>query len=114
MRDVGPVTGGITFRNVDGYYFRSDVNRGVIPIFGTLDANVALRVSQLPRTLVTVGVSNLFSCTGTKVKYVSTAVPPNSQILSQDRGCGLNRRDVEMINMPEIGTMVLIGLRFER
>ncbi len=113
-RDLGPVTAGITFRNVNGYYFRSGINRGVIPTFGTLDANVALRVRQLPGTLVTLGVSNLFSCTGNNVKYLATAVPPNSQIASQDRGCGMNRKHVEMINMPEIGTMMFVGLRFER
>jgi hypothetical protein len=45
-KDIGPVTAGATFRNVNAYYFRSGVNTGVIPTFGTLDAHVSLKVRR--------------------------------------------------------------------
>ena len=44
--NIGPVTAGLTFRNVNGYYFRSGTNTGVIPTFGTLDANVSVKVPR--------------------------------------------------------------------
>ena len=115
-KDVGPLTVGLTWRNVGGYYFRSGVNSGIIPTFGSLDASVLLRIPRIESTLISLGVSNLFSCTSEKVVYSSPAAPapPNSVIASRDEGCGTNRRHVEMINMPEIGTMVFLGVRWNR
>jgi hypothetical protein len=119
-RDVGRFTVGSTWRNVNGYYFRSGVNTGVIPTFGALDANVSVRLPALRSTLFNVGVSNLFSCTGQNIRYRTPAVTapavaqPNSVIDSEDRKCGFNRKHIEMINMPEIGTMLFAGVRLER
>ena len=45
--NVGPWSGGLTFRNVNAYYFRSGTNVGVIPTFGTLDASVSFKMPQL-------------------------------------------------------------------
>lgn len=115
--DIGRFSFGTTFRNVVGYYFRSGSNAGVIPTFGTLDANVSVRLPTTQKALLNVGVANLFSCTGQDVRYeaVSTTYPqPNQRIASEDRKCGFNRRHVEMINMPEIGTMVFVGIRYTR
>ena len=44
LKNVGPWTGGLTFRNVNAYFFRSGTNIGVIPTFGTLDASVSSRI----------------------------------------------------------------------
>ena len=112
--DVGPVTAGLTFRNVNAYYFRSGVNTGVIPTFGTLDATVSAKIRQLPNTMINVGVSNLFSCTARNVAYKTGTTPANSVIASEDRGCGFGRQHREMINMPDIGTMAFLGLRISR
>ncbi|HTI64643.1 MAG TPA: TonB-dependent receptor [Gemmatimonadaceae bacterium] len=113
-KDVGPVTASLTFRNVNAYYFRSGVNTGVIPTFGTLDASLSARIPQLPNTLVNVGVSNLYSCTARNVAYKAGTTPANSVIVSEDRGCGLGRQHREMINMPEIGGMLFVGLRVQQ
>jgi iron complex outermembrane receptor protein len=113
-RDVGPWSGGLTFRNVNAYYFRSGTNVGVIPTFGTLDASLSYKIRQLPGTLLNVSVSNLFSCTANKVTYTAGTTPANSVIASEDRGCGFSRTHSEMINMPEIGTMLFVGLRVNR
>jgi iron complex outermembrane receptor protein len=119
-RDLGPVTAGLTFRNVNAYYFRSGTNTGVIPTFGTLDANVTVKVPTLQNALVSLSVSNLFSCTGENPRYATPTVTapaiaqPNSVLASEDRGCGFDRRHIEMINMPAIGTMMFLGVRYNR
>ena len=114
LRDIGPATAGLTFRNYNAYYFRSGSNLGVIPTFGTLDANVNVKVPGLQNAIVNLGVSNLFSCTAEKVTYQAGTVPANSIIATEDRGCGFNRKHSEMINMPQIGTMVFLGMRLSR
>ena len=111
LKDVGPWTAGLTFRNVNAYYFRSGVNTGVIPTFGTLDATLSARIPQMPRTLINVSVSNLYSCGATGVTYKTGTTPANSVIATETRGCGFSKQHREMINMPEIGTMLFVGLR---
>jgi len=119
-RDLGPVTAGLTFRNVNAYYFRSGTNTGVIPTFGGLDANVTFKLRSLQNSLVSLSVSNLFSCTGENPRWSTppatppTPAQPNSILASEDRGCGFNRKHIEMINMPEIGPMLFLGVRYAR
>ncbi len=116
-RDLGPLTLGATYRNVNAYYFRSGINTGVIPTFGTVDASVSLKLSQLPGTLLSLGVSNLFTCSATNLRYAPVSVEfpkPNARIVSEDRSCGVGRKHAEMINMPEIGGMAFLGVRFTR
>jgi iron complex outermembrane receptor protein len=117
-KDVGPWSAGLTFRNVNAYYFRSGSNTGVIPTFGTLDANVALKLPQLQNAMLSLGVSNLFSCTAEHPAFLTpTGGQPNSVIdgsKDEDRGCGFGRKHAEMINMPQIGTMAFLGVRFNR
>ncbi|MFL5575513.1 MAG: TonB-dependent receptor [Gemmatimonadaceae bacterium] len=117
-KDIGPASGGLTWRNYVGYYFRSGSNSGIIPTFGTLDANVSYKLPAATSTMLTLGVNNLFSCTGENVTYATptvtppTIAQPNSILKSEDRGCGFNRKHMEMINMPYIGTMVFVGARW--
>ena len=117
-RNIGPFTAALTFRNVNAYYFRSGTNSGIVPTFGSLDANISLKVPQLGNSLVSLSLGNLFSCTSEKVTYstpvTTPASPPNSRIASSDDGCGFGRKHIEMINMPEIGPMVFLGLRYHR
>ncbi|HUQ80326.1 MAG TPA: TonB-dependent receptor [Gemmatimonadaceae bacterium] len=114
-RDLGPLSVGLTFRNVNQYYFRSGTNTGVIPTFGTLDANVSIKVPSLQNSLVSLSVSNLFSCTHEDIVYATpTGGQPFSRITSSDKGCGLDRKHIEMVNMPQIGTMMFLGIRFNR
>ena len=118
VKDIGPFTANLTFRNVNAYYFRSGTNTGVIPTFGTLDASVTVKVPQLQNSLVSLSVANLFSCTGENVRWSTpvTTPPsqPNSVLASEDRGCGFDRKHMEMVNMPSIGPMMFLGIRFSR
>src|SRR5439155_17645051 len=84
VKDIGPWSGGLTFRNVSAYFFRSGTNVGVIPTFGTLDATLSLKLPQLQNTLMNVSVSNLYSCTATNVVYKTGTTPANSAIASED------------------------------
>jgi iron complex outermembrane receptor protein len=116
-RDLGPLSLSATWRNVNAYYFRSGSNSGVIPTFGTLDANVSLKLASLQSTMLNLGVSNLFSCTAENLVYGTPAgAQPNSRLASEreDRGCGFTRRHIEMINMPQIGPMAFFGIRVQR
>lgn len=116
-KDLGRVSAGLTWRNVQGYYFRSGSNSGIIPTFGTLDANVSMRLPGAQDARLSLGVSNLFSCTSENVTYKTVAVTPaqpNNAINTEDRACGTNRKHIEMINMPAIGRMIFLGVRWSR
>jgi outer membrane receptor for ferrienterochelin and colicins len=117
-RDLGPFTVGLTFRNVNAYYFRSGTNTGVIPTFGALDANVTLKIPSLENSIISLTASNVFSCTHENLTYSTpiTTPPsqPNSLLAGSDKGCGFDRKHIEMINMPAIGPMMFLGVRYSR
>jgi iron complex outermembrane receptor protein len=114
VKNVGPWSGGLTYRNVNAYFFRSGTNVGVIPTFGTLDASLSFKVPRLQNMLLNASVSNLYSCTATNLTFQTGTTPANSVIATEDRGCGLNRKHREMVNMPEIGLMAFVGVRVTR
>ncbi len=102
VRDLGNWQGGITGRYVNGYQFNSGINKGRIPTFSTLDVNVGYRVPRF-RSAINLGLNNLFGCTS-----------DNPATTDEDEsGCEFGKRHMEMINMPQIGTMVFLGLRFD-
>jgi outer membrane receptor for ferrienterochelin and colicins len=109
FQDFGRVTGGFTVRHVDKYYFRSGVNRGYIPAFTTLDANVGYTLDRF-NTTVNLGVSNLFGCSS-RYEYLDTDALFN-QPTARNRSCGFNQEHQEMINMPGIGTMLFLGVKY--
>jgi outer membrane receptor for ferrienterochelin and colicins len=109
FQDFGRLTGGFSVRHVDEYYFRSGANRGFVPGFTTLDANLGYRLDRF-NTQVTLGVSNMFACGG-RFTYADTDVLFQNPT-DEDRSCGFGEKHQEMINMPEIGTMVFLGLRY--
>jgi outer membrane receptor for ferrienterochelin and colicins len=107
------VVAGFTTRFVSKYDFRSGVNYGLIPAFGTLDlsANYRLRSSN---TRLLFQAQNIFSCVG------GTTTPPalgigsaNQAIYTQGRECGFGKQHQEMINAPKLGPIVLVGLRVD-
>jgi outer membrane receptor for ferrienterochelin and colicins len=72
-------------------------------------------VPQIQSAMINLTVSNLFSCTSENVVYSTpTGGQPFSRIASRDRGCGLDRKHMEMVNMPQIGTMMFLGIRYNR
>lgn len=111
LQDFGRLTGGLTLRHVDEYYFRSGSNRGYVPGFTTLDASLGYRLDRYNTTL-SLGVSNLFTCSGTFTYQAVAADPLFKDPASEERECGFDVGHQEMINMPRIGTMVFLGLRY--
>jgi outer membrane receptor for ferrienterochelin and colicins len=101
FRDLHEWTGGVTVRHVDEYFFASGINKGTIPTFTTLDANVGYRLRKLNTTL-TLGVSNLFTCRNA-----------NPLDKADSDKCGFGEEHFEMVNMPSIGTMIFIGGRYQ-
>jgi outer membrane receptor for ferrienterochelin and colicins len=110
FQNFGRLGGAVTLRHVDDYYFRSGINMGVVPSFTTLDASLTYRVPQL-NSLVSLSVSNLFSCTRSLVYAGNDPLRQNPA--PGQRRCGFGEEHLEMINMPQIGGMVFLGMRFE-
>ena len=102
VRDVSGFSGGATFRHVTGYQFNSGINKGKIPTFNTLDLTVAYDLEQFG-TQVMMNVTNLFGCR-------SDGTGPNAV----EAECGFGVRHQEMVNMPALGTMVFLGVKYHR
>lgn len=104
VNDGGQVSGGFTMRHVREYFFASGINKGTIPTFTTLDANLGVRVPRFQNLLVNLGVTNLFACRGA-----------NAAVEGDEDKCGFgsSAKHIEMINMPEMGTMVFLGMKYQ-
>jgi iron complex outermembrane receptor protein len=100
-------------RWVAGYDFLSGVNIGRIPAFATLDMNVGYRLPAM-NARVNLSVQNLFSCRSGQTKPDGWIASGRKQIFTADQSCGFGEKHVEMLNSPEIGTMVFLGLRVDR
>lgn len=104
--------GGFVLRFVKDYQFLSGVHNGRIPGFATFDFNVGRKLSA--NTTLNVSVQNLFACTS------GTSTPPaflaaaNPAVYSRGWGCGMGRRHIEFLNMPAIGSMTFVGVRYDR
>lgn len=113
LSDFGSLSGGATVRHVSSYYFRSGVNMGVVPTFTTLDLNAGYALPRWNSTL-TMGISNLVGCTQDDDEpFTYGATDPLRQSpTNRSRKCGFGVRHQEMLNMPTIGTMVFVGMRY--
>ena len=105
--------GGFTVRYVNGYQFLSGINNGKIPTFSTFDVTAGYKLPTLGASL-NLSVQNLFACRGgtSTVDGWLAAAKPLKYTAGQE--CGLGKKHIEMINMPEIGTMAFLGIRFDR
>jgi outer membrane receptor for ferrienterochelin and colicins len=101
--DIHNLSGGLTMRRVDEYFFASGINKGTIPEFTAFDVSLSYRLPWTG-TRLQVSANNLFTCRGEDLK------DPNAD----SEGCGFGKRHREMINMPEIGTMLFVGMRYTR
>ncbi len=110
--DIAGFHGNATLRHVDSYHFFSGINRGRIPTFTTVDMGLGYRIPRF-NTLLNVGVSNLFACGGEYTYDTAAKDPTRMNPLSLERKCGIGVKHQEMINMPEIGTMVFIGAQVQ-
>jgi hypothetical protein len=98
---------------VNGYDFISGVNNGRIPTFSTFDFTLGYQLPQFNSRL-NLSVQNLFSCTGGTSTPNGWIAAGRRSSYSADGECGFNKKHNEMLNMPAIGTMVFVGLRFDR
>lgn len=104
--------GGFTFRFVKDYRFLSGVHNGRIPGLATFDFNVGKRLTS--NMVLNVSVQNVFTCTSgvtTPPAFLNAALASSYQ---RGWGCGLGRKHIELLNMPALGSMTFIGLRFDR
>lgn len=103
--------GGVLVRHATGYDFSSGINKGFIPTFDALDVTASMRIPSIGAQL-NISVQNLVSCRGGSYELRLTQTSPGTYVEKQK--CDLGLRHIEMLNMPEIGTMVFVGLRYER
>ena len=105
-------TAGFSMRYVNRYSFMSGVNDGVIPSFGSVDLSASYEVRT--GTRITLQAQNIFSCVG------GVSTPPASGIASGvpavytvRQSCGFGQTHQEMLNMPAIGPLVFLGVRWD-
>ena len=112
--DVAPnATFGFTGRFVQGYDFRSGVNVGSIPTFGTIDVMYSWK-TPMDGVRLTAQVQNLFTCVGGEFQPGAWLASTIRSINTDKNACGFNQTHVEMINMPAIGTIAFVGVRIDR
>ena len=103
--------GGFTVRHVTGYNFRSGINAGVIPTFETLDLTLGKRIPSLGAQ-INVSLQNIAACRSGYYELRQTQTSPGTLVTK--RNCNIGLRHLEMINMPTIGTMLFVGVRYDR
>ena len=104
---------GFTTRYVSKYDFRSGVNYGLIPAFGTLDITAGY---TLPNTgaKILFQAQNIFSCVGGTTTAPALGLGSlNKAVYAEGRECGFGKKHQEMINAPVLGPIVLMGVRWE-
>ena len=106
---VANLLGGFSVRRVSEYGFVSGINAGTLGGFTSADVSLGYRLPAL-NAQVNLQVSNLFSCVST----VTTETGNPLAVSNRDKKCGFGEKHREMINMPEIGTMVFLGVRYSR
>ena len=107
-----PVSAGVTVRHVDGYDFLSGVNVGHVPGFQTLDFRLGYALPRYNARL-NLNVHNLFTCRSGTTQADGWVAAGRPQIYEEDRKCGFDTKHMEMLNSPEIGTIVFLGVRFD-
>ena len=100
------MSSGFVVRHSGDYLFASGINVGYIPTFTTLDLSFNYKLPARG-TQLNLAVNNLFSCS-------ARVASPVANQYSRFTSCGFDKRHIEMYNMPRIGTMVFLGLRYSR
>ena len=104
---------GWTVRYVNGYDFLSGVNVGRVPTFATADLAFGYRLPAFNAGL-TLAVQNLFSCRAGTTRANKWIAAGRRSIYTEDQECGFGTKHAELINSPEVGTMVFLGVRYHR
>jgi outer membrane receptor for ferrienterochelin and colicins len=109
----GGAAADLSLRYVKGYDFHGGVHYGRIPGFGTIDAGLSYQPPRKPFTLK-LNAQNLFACVSGVSTLPATGIHTKSSATYVKRGeCGVGLRHQEMINMPLLGTMVFLGVRWD-
>ena len=104
---------GFTVRYVNGYRFLSGVNNGKIPTFTTFDFTAGYKL-PIAGASINLSVQNLFACRGGTSALNGWLAAARPSIYTKNQECGFGKKHIEMINMPEIGTMAFLGIRWDR
>ncbi|HEX2781915.1 MAG TPA: TonB-dependent receptor [Gemmatimonadaceae bacterium] len=107
------LTASVNARHVQGYNFRSGVNYGYNPAFSTVDLSLGYAL-PFEGTRLNVNVQNLFTCRAGESTPNGFISGTNRSIYKPDSKCGFGEKHTEMLNMPALGTMVFVGLRWDR
>jgi len=103
--------GSIVTRSVKGFNFRSGaINTGRIAGFTTFDLNLGYRLPMVQGMQIKASVQNLFTCSTGRYTLPANVAPPG--VFEAKQKCGFGEKHAELINMPEVGTMVFVGLRW--
>lgn len=103
VTDFHGLNAGVTVRYVDDYFFASGINKGLIPTFTTVDLSLGWRVPGVRGALINANLSNAFTCRGGQ---------PSTTYVDEE-SCGFGKKHAEMINMPELGAMLTVGVRYD-
>ena len=112
--------GGFSVRHRNEYTLSSGVTVGVVPSFSTVDLSMGYRLPYAQQTQLNLQVRNLFTCRNGVSTYAGdpTTTPPTPanplQVVDREGTCGFGEKHLEMINMPQVGTMVFLGVRYQR
>ncbi len=107
------LSGGFTLRYVNGYSFLSGVNNGRIPTFNTFDFSLGYKIPQVGAR-INLSVQNLLACRGGVTTPNGWIAAGRRSNYKSDPDCGFGLKHMEMINMPSIGTLAFLGVRWER
>lgn len=109
---VPGLSAGWVARYVNGYDFLSGVNVGHVPTFATLDASLGYQLPDMPAR-INLSVQNLFSCRGGTTAANGYIAAGHPSIYTPDRSCGFGKTHMEMLNTPQIGPIVVVGVRYQ-
>lgn len=106
------LSAGLNVRGVDGYQFRSGINVGYVPGFVSTDLQFGYDLPRY-RARLNLSVQNLFTCRSGTAAVNGWLAATRPALFTETNDCGFGKRHIEMINAPEIGTMVFMGVRFQ-
>ena len=105
--------GGFTVRHTSIYDFTSGVNVGTIPTFTTADVSLGYALPALGAH-VNFSLQNLFSCVGGTSAPNGWIAAGRPAMYTANSECGFGKKHLEMLNAPSVGTMVFLGIRWDR
>jgi len=104
--------GGFVLRFVKDYQFLSGSHNGRIPGLVAFDFNIGRQLNK--GTTINFSMQNLFACTSGTTDQPAWLAAGRPSTYNRGWGCGLGREHIELLNMPALGSMAFLGIRFDR